>query len=55
MSHQRDIEAMAGTIQNAERCPDYYAEVGQCDGLDGCPERLELVAQAALRTAETLR
>jgi hypothetical protein len=46
------VGAVASAIRNAERCPDYYAQVGQCDGLDGCETCLELASKAALRAVE---
>jgi hypothetical protein len=52
MSHAREIQAVTDALRNAERYPDYWAEVGQCDGLDGCQDCLELVARDVLRAVE---
>lgn len=53
MSHAREIQAVSEAIRDAERCPDYWAEVGACEGLDGCEECLETVAKAVLQAIET--
>ena len=52
MNLEREIQAVVAAIRDVERCADYYAEVRACDGLDGCDECLELVAQNALKAAE---
>ena len=53
MSHTQEIQVVAEALRSAERCTDYWAEVGQCEGLDGCPECLELVARDVLKAVES--
>ena len=46
------LGVVIATIRDTERCPNYFDEVDQCDGLDGCEACLELVAQAVLEALE---
>jgi hypothetical protein len=48
----RDRQAIAEAIREAERCPAYDVDGEQCDGIDECDACLELAAQAVLDALE---